>query len=134
MYRSNQERLGLFNRRVLLGSLLILGSAGVAGQPGQDASQGSESFEEIEVYGENLTKETSTGSRLGLTLMETPATVEIISGDDIRARNDLTGIEAVTRTGGFTNAAAPGNGGSSIAARGFTGQGVVTKLFDGTHY
>lgn len=76
----------------------------------------------------------TTGSRLGLTIMETPASVDLISGDTIRERLDTSVIEAVTRSAGFSNEANPGNGGQSIAARGFRGQGSVTKLFDGTNY
>ncbi|MDG2087509.1 MAG: TonB-dependent receptor [Arenicellaceae bacterium] len=66
--------------------------------------------------------------------METPATLEIISGDSIRSRIDSSVLEAVTRSAGFTSEATPGNGGQSISARGFRGQGSVTKLFDGTNY
>ena len=98
------------------------------------AAYGQTEIDEVLVYGQQMNSEVETGSRLDLTPMETPATIDVIRGDDIRARIDLTVIDAVTRSGGFTNAGAPGNGGSSIAARGFSGQGVVTKLFDGTHY
>ena len=90
--------------------------------------------EEIIVTDKQITQHSSTGSRLGLTIMETPATIQIISGDAIRDRLDTSVLEAVTRSAGFTNEANPGNGGQSIAARGFRGQGAVTKLFDGTNY
>ena len=71
---------------------------------------------------------------MGLTLLKTPATVDVIDGDAIRARIDGSVLEAVTRSAGFTNEANPGNGNLSIAARGFRGQGAVTKLYDGTNY
>lgn len=90
--------------------------------------------ETITVVGSKTNLQVDTGSRLGLTIMETPASVEIISGDTIRERLDTSVIEAVTRSAGFTNEATPGNGGQSIAARGFRGQGAVTKLYDGTNY
>jgi iron complex outermembrane receptor protein len=91
-------------------------------------------IEEVIVFGTQGSRETATGSRLDLTVLETPATVDIIDGDAIRARIDTSVMDAVTRSAGFTNEGNPGNGSSSIAARGFTGQGAVTKLYDGTNY
>ncbi len=91
-------------------------------------------IEELLVFGTQGARESATGSRLDLTLLETPATVDIIDGEAIRARMDTSVLEAVTRSAGFTNESNPGNGNSSIAARGFDGQGSVTKLYDGTHY
>ena len=91
-------------------------------------------LEELIVYGTQRSTETATGSRLNLTVAETPATIDIIDGNAIRARVDTSVVEAVTRSAGFTNESDPGNGHSSIAARGFRGQGTVTKLYDGTNY
>ncbi|QOT80870.1 TonB-dependent receptor [Cupriavidus basilensis] len=79
-----------------------------------------------------LSEPTSTGSRLGLTPLETPASVEVLSGDTIRERGDLSVREAVTRATGITSNGAPGNGGTALAARGFAGQGSVMQLYDGT--
>lgn len=72
-----------------------------------------------------------TGSRLGLTLLETPASVETLPGDAIRARGDLTIVDAVTRMTGISSVANPGNGGTGLAARGFSGPGSVMQLYDG---
>ena len=91
-------------------------------------------IEELLVFGTQGARESTTGSRLDLTVLETPATVDIIDGDAIRARIDTNVLDAVTRSAGFTNESNPGNGNSSIAARGFNGQGSVTKLYDGTNY
>jgi iron complex outermembrane receptor protein len=91
-------------------------------------------IDETVVYGQQIISETETGSRLGLTQLETPATVDIIIGDSLRAHIETTVLGAVTRSAGFTNEANPGNGGQSIAARGFRGQGTVTKLYDGSNY
>jgi iron complex outermembrane receptor protein len=102
------------------------GAAQVQGQPG--------TIEEVLVFGTQGARDSSTASRLNLTLLETPATVDVIDGEAIRARIDTSVLEAATRSAGFTNEANPGNGSSSIAARGFTGQGSVTKLYDGTSY
>ncbi len=78
-----------------------------------------------------LTAPTSTGSRLGLTALQTPASIAILSGDELRARGDITVIDAVTRAPGITTSANPGNGGTALVARGFSGQGSVLQLYDG---
>ena len=74
---------------------------------------------------------TQTGSRLGLTILQTPASVEVLSGDVIRARGDLSIVDAVTRATGISSVANPGNGGTGLAARGFSGPGSVMQLYDG---
>lgn len=74
----------------------------------------------------------SSGSRLGLTVFETPASIEVLDGDAIRARGDLSIQEAVSRATGLTFQGAPGNGNTAMAARGFSGQGSVQLLVDGT--
>ena len=103
--------------------------------PGLNAQENDrEDLEEITIRGESVDSDNETGSRLGLTDMETPATVEIIDGDTIRERLDTSILEAVTRSAGFTNDAHHAEGGQDIAARGFHTQGTVTKLFDGTNY
>ena len=89
---------------------------------------------EIEVVGARptaLLQESETGSRLGLTALETPASVAQIDGDMIRARGDIDIVSAVTRAPGVTTSANPGNGGTALALRGFSGQGSVLQLVDG---
>lgn len=98
------------------------------------AQENNDSIEEIQVLGKEFTSVSESGSRLGLSLREIPATIDVIDGDAIRYRRDISLLEAVTRSAGFTGAGNPGNGGTSIAARGFTGQDVVTKLYDGNNY
>lgn len=97
-------------------------------------AQAAEEIEEIIVFGTQSRLDSQTGSRLNLTILETPATVDVIDGNAIRARIDTSVIDAVTRSASFINAANPGNGHSSITARGFSGQGSVTKLYDGSNY
>lgn len=83
--------------------------------------------------GLNLDTPAATSSRLGLTPLETPASVEVISGDTIRERGQTSVNEAVTQNAtGFTSSAAPGNGGSSLSVRGFVGHSSVMRLYDGT--
>jgi iron complex outermembrane receptor protein len=79
-----------------------------------------------------LDRESTTGSRLGLTLQELPAAVEIIPGEVIRERGDMTAQEAVTRATGITAAGTPGDGSSALASRGFVGHSSVMQLYDGT--
>jgi iron complex outermembrane receptor protein len=81
--------------------------------------------------GAALTEPTSTGSRLGLTALETPASIAVIDGGEIRARGDMSVVDAVTRAPGITTSANPGNGGTALVARGFGGQGSVLQLYDG---
>ncbi|MET0240676.1 MAG: TonB-dependent receptor [Sphingobium sp.] len=74
----------------------------------------------------------SSGSRLGLSVFETPASIDAIDGDAIRARGDLSIQEAVSRATGITFQGSPGNGNTALASRGFGGQGSVQLLVDGT--
>lgn len=78
-----------------------------------------------------LSMPAATGSRLDLPPLETPATVTVLDGDQIRARGDMSVVDAVTRAPGVTSVADPGNGGTALAVRGFSGQGSVLQLYDG---
>lgn len=81
----------------------------------------------------NLTGTTSTGSRLGLTRLQTPASVEVISAETMAERGQQNLIDAVTQNAtGFTASPAPGNGSIAFNTRGFTGNGTVMTLYDGT--
>ncbi len=94
----------------------------------------AEAIEEIIIFGTQSRLDSVTGSRLNLGILETPATVDVLDGNAIRARIDTSVLDAVTRSASFINDANPGNGHSSITARGFSGQGSVTKLYDGSNY
>ncbi|KRR11241.1 TonB-dependent receptor [Bradyrhizobium jicamae] len=81
----------------------------------------------------NLTGASTAGSRLGLTRLQTPASVEVISSETIAERGQQNILDAVTQNAtGFTASPAPGNGGVSFNTRGFTGLGSVMTLYDGT--
>ena len=73
----------------------------------------------------------ATGSYLGLTLKETPASVEIIDRDQLDARGDANVSDAITRAGGISAMGHPGNGFSSLSARGFSDSTSVMRLYDG---
>jgi iron complex outermembrane receptor protein len=127
-------RLHVPHQKKLLALAVLAGCGGYAANAGAQTTGGSRGIEEVLVFGTQSARESTTGSRLDLTVLETPATVDIIDGDAIRARVDTNVLQAATRSAGFTNESNPGNGSSSIAARGFDGQNSVTKLYDGTNY
>ncbi|WP_342118013.1 TonB-dependent receptor [Pseudoduganella sp. OTU4001] len=80
--------------------------------------------------GLGLARQNATGSRLGLSIEETPASIEALDTDTIRARGDLRVKDAITRTTGLTDTSSPGNG-ISYSARGFNGNSSVAMLENG---
>lgn len=74
----------------------------------------------------------ATGSRLGLTARETPASVSSLGAADIAERSLTRAQDVVVRMPGITEAPAPGNGGTSLVARGFAGHNSVAQMVDGT--
>ncbi|EKS9797377.1 MULTISPECIES: TonB-dependent receptor [Burkholderia] len=78
-----------------------------------------------------LTQPLDTGSRLGLTSLETPASVEQIDRKTLDTRGDSAIVDAVSRAAGISASPHPGNGGSELGARGFVGASSVTQLYDG---
>lgn len=109
-------------------ALLMLGTAVQAWAA--DAEDGSSEIL-VTARKDMLSTPTNTGTRLNLTPLETPASIFIVDGDELRARGDLTVVDAVTRAPGITSVANPGNGSTALAARGFSGQGSVLQLVDG---
>ncbi len=77
----------------------------------------------------NLNAIDTTGSRLGLTLRETPAAVTIISREQIEARGSLNTQEIARGIPGVDNASPPGSAGT-VSYRGFSG-GQISQLFNG---
>lgn len=74
----------------------------------------------------------ATGSNLDVTSFQTPASVSTITREQLDKRGDASIVDAVTRSTGISSLAHPGNGGSSLAARGFTDSTSVMRLYDGT--
>jgi iron complex outermembrane receptor protein len=72
------------------------------------------------------------GSRLGLTALQTPASVDTITSEEIATKGDYDTLSAITRAAGISASANPGNGGTSVSVRGFNGPGSVTTTYDGT--
>ncbi|WP_420847333.1 TonB-dependent receptor [Methylobacterium organophilum] len=83
--------------------------------------------------GLNLRTPDRGGSRLGLTPLETPASLDVIAGETARIRGQNTVTEAVTQNAtGITTIAAPGNGNGAFTSRGFAGPNSIQQLYDGT--
>nr|WP_312016939.1 TonB-dependent receptor [Bradyrhizobium jicamae] len=81
----------------------------------------------------NLNRQNSSGSRLGLTPLQMPASVETITSQTIAERGQHNVTDAITQdAAGFTALSAPGNGGLSFSTRGFAGSNSVMTLYDGT--
>jgi iron complex outermembrane receptor protein len=76
-----------------------------------------------------LKKKSEGASRLDLTPLETPASVEILDGDAIRLRGDLTISDAAARATGIVNNSSVF--GYGLTSRGFSGQNSVMQLYDG---
>ena len=72
-----------------------------------------------------------TATRLGLTPLETPASLTVVTGETIRQRGDATLEDAEVRMVGVTTQSSPGNGFASRMSRGFGGVNSVMKLYDG---
>ncbi len=82
--------------------------------------------------GPNLAVPNTTGSRLNMTPLETPGSVDIISGSAARERGQNDVVEAVTQNApGITSVALPVLG-TAFTSRGFVGNGSITRLYDGT--
>src|SRR5215510_1905590 len=101
------------------------------------AADKSPPLETVEVFGRRIEglglSETSagTGSRLDLSPLQTPASIEVLAGDVIRQRGDSSIVESVTRATGITSEATPGDGGTALSARGFVGHNSIMQLLDG---
>lgn len=82
--------------------------------------------------GLSLDERNATGSRLGLTARETPASVSALGSADIAERSLTRAQDVAIRMPGISEAPSPGNGGTSLSARGFGGHNSVAQLIDGT--
>jgi iron complex outermembrane recepter protein len=83
-------------------------------------------------YTPSLVEASVSGSRLELTPQEIPASIDILSGDTIRALADASVALAVSRATGVSAFVSPGDGGTALASRGFVGHDSVMQLFDGS--
>lgn len=94
----------------------------------------SEADEDITVTGwrlRQLDKDTSTASRLGLSIRETPATIDQIGGEEMLTRGFRTVEEATVSLPGVTSGGSPGNP-VLLSMRGFSGE-QITILHNGLY-
>src|ERR1700741_1051516 len=99
--------------RLLASTLLAPAIAPAQSVPIDSAATSARILEEVQVGDSRwflATAPTSAGSRLNLSILETPASIEVIDGDVIRLRGDTSIVDAVTRATGISTAANPGNG------------------------
>jgi len=85
----------------------------------------------VDTGGLSLDRPNTTGSRLNLTPLQIPASVQTITGERLRSWGDRSVLEGVTRATGITAVATPGNGNAGLSARGFSGVTSVMQLYDG---
>lgn len=115
--------------------MLVTAAMAMMGSPVAYADAG-ETLSEVKVQSKKDTRTTpldlpaSTASRLGITLQETPASVEVLSKETMQERGNRTVTEAVEKAAGFTAAVTPGSPGM-ISTRGFTNN-AVAWLYNGT--
>lgn len=82
-------------------------------------------------YVNQFEQPTTTGSKLGLTIKETPASVEVINTETMQERGDTTVIRAVTKAAGITGGSSGHGTTGNYSARGFTGYPGIDFLQDG---
>jgi len=111
---------------------LFLAGTAVAGESPVNLPATTVQAKVAEEGASDLHTPTSSGSRLGLTALQTPASTSSLSGAQVRGRNNLSVQDAVTRTPGISSIGSPGNGGTALSARGFTGHSATMQLYDGT--
>jgi iron complex outermembrane receptor protein len=79
-----------------------------------------------------LERPSGSGGRLGLSLRETPASIDVIDQDALRARGETTFVEAFDNVPGLSTGACFGV--FCISARGFSSSLAFPLLFDGLRY
>lgn len=124
----------MFIKSTVLYGLLFLSNSGIT----LAATVSNTELDRVQVVGKEastglgLTQESSAANRLNLSILETPASVESLSKEDIAKKADYSSLSAVTRSTGFASTATPGNGGMAMSVRGFEGHGSVVQLYDGS--
>lgn len=79
----------------------------------------------------SLSSIANTGSALGLSVLQTPASLTVISREQLEQRGDSNLNDAITRAGAISAMPHPGNGLSALSSRGFTDGASVMRLYDG---
>ena len=84
---------------------------------------------EVKGHAVELDKAAGAGTRLALSVMQTPASITVIDRETLDARGVRTTQEALSGIPGLTVASPPGNG-NAVTYRGFSGS-QITQLFNG---
>lgn len=92
--------------------------------------------EEIVVIGQGigslrLSTANGAGGRLGLSALDTPASVDLVTRNEILTKGDYSSIDSITRTAGISTSADNGNGGMQVSSRGFNGHNTTINTYDG---
>ncbi len=118
-------------RRSLLVSLLILcvtGSPRLWAADGPEAQQsGLETITVIASKLRSFNEFTPTGSRLGLSALETPGSLDVIDSDEMIGRGYSSVEQAADSLPGVTSGGSPGDL-EQFSMRGFTGDQIVSLL------
>lgn len=119
---------------ISLGALASVALPAYAQQQAQAGDQTIEEADDIVVTAQRagvlqLKQSAETSSRLGLSAMETPASVDVITKEMIRSLGDRTVVAAAARAPGVINNSSVF--GYSLSSRGFTGYTSVMQLYDG---
>lgn len=124
--------------RVICGAAtaVVLAAPGAGHAQSAQAPSSATTLSEVTVTGAKrnalqLDAVSTTGSRLGLTPLETPASIQVIPGDLIRRHGDVDILQAQQRAAGITAVPTPGDGGTALVARGFSGPNSVKQIYDG---
>lgn len=118
-------------RKVLTFTVAVAAMAVQAQPTGTGAALPTVTVTEERGLASPLMQPSGTGSRLGLSPFETPASASVVPGELIRSLGTSSVIEAKTLAPGITSAPQPGNGGNVLNARGFAGQNSVKQLYNG---
>jgi iron complex outermembrane recepter protein len=121
------SRLSVAIATILSLPVVALAAESVVLPDGSRATQ----LDTVEVKGHRagLDQSAGTGTRLSLSVMETPASATVIDRDTLDARGVRTTQEALAGIPGLTVASPPGNG-NAVTYRGFSGS-QITQLFNG---
>ncbi|WP_418186468.1 TonB-dependent receptor [Aliarcobacter lanthieri] len=111
---------------ILFGSILSANETTIL-----DEIKVSEEIENSFGYLNQFKQENSSGSKLGLTIKETPASVEVINSKTMEQRGDSTVIRAVTKSTGITGGSSGHGTTGNYSVRGFSGYPGIDFLQDG---
>jgi iron complex outermembrane recepter protein len=97
----------------------------------------ADDLDEIVIVGQGvgtlrLAVDNGATGRLGLTALQTPASVDLITGAEIATKGDYGALDAITRSAGLAATANNGNGGLQVSSRGFNGHNTTVNTYDGT--